>query len=194
MTNNLSCFRATSALDTESERVVQEALDNLVADAKLTTIIVAHRLSTIRGANKICYVDKGKICEVGTYEELMALPGGLFKRLESLQTIGDPADAMAKPIRDKRNSPRKGDVLHGEFNDEVELSKVSAAKEKSKNNKKKAVEIAREEYHLFIIGCVGAFFGSIMYVQVLLFLVLSASVSVLTIIAVFLVKVLSLLI
>lgn len=62
---------ATSALDTNSEAKVQAALDN--ASKGCTTVIVAHRLSTIRGANKIVVVSKGKVVEEGTHQELYKL-------------------------------------------------------------------------------------------------------------------------
>merc|ERR1719379_52472 len=61
---------ATSALDTESERVVQEALDDLMAKHKRTTIVIAHRLSTVRNVDKIAVVEEGRIVEEGTYDEL----------------------------------------------------------------------------------------------------------------------------
>ena len=64
---------ATSALDMESESIVQSALDK--ARAGRTTIVVAHRLSTIRGADVICGVNKGIITEKGTHEELMQQQG-----------------------------------------------------------------------------------------------------------------------
>jgi len=63
---------ATSALDTQSERIVQAALDDLLTRHKRTTIVVAHRLSTIRNADKICVVNEGCIVEEGTHGELMA--------------------------------------------------------------------------------------------------------------------------
>jgi ATP-binding cassette subfamily B protein len=75
---------ATSALDTESERLVQEALVRLTKDR--TTLIVAHRFSTIRHANRIVVLHAGNIVEVGTQSELMAL-NGYFTRLARLQTI-----------------------------------------------------------------------------------------------------------
>ncbi|MEE1346764.1 MAG: ATP-binding cassette domain-containing protein, partial [Bacteroidales bacterium] len=73
---------ATSALDTQSERLVQEALDNLLKDR--TSIVVAHRLSTIRHADLICVFSEGRVVERGTHDELMAL-GGMYKKLNDLQ-------------------------------------------------------------------------------------------------------------
>jgi ATP-binding cassette subfamily B (MDR/TAP) protein 1 len=66
---------ATSALDSESERIVQEALDTLLTVRRRTTLIVAHRLSTIRNADKICVISGGCVAECGTDAELMALNG-----------------------------------------------------------------------------------------------------------------------
>lgn len=68
---------ATSALDSISEKLIQEALDNLTKNR--TTIVVAHRLSTIRNADRIAVIDNGKCIEYGTYDELMALKGAFYK-------------------------------------------------------------------------------------------------------------------
>lgn len=73
---------ATSALDTESEKLVQEALENLMKDR--TTIVVAHRLSTIRNADLICVMHEGQIVERGTHDELLA-QNGYYKRLIEMQ-------------------------------------------------------------------------------------------------------------
>ena len=73
---------ATSALDTESEKLVQEALENLMKDR--TTIVVAHRLSTIRNADLICVMNEGQIVERGTHDELLAIDG-YYKRLIEMQ-------------------------------------------------------------------------------------------------------------
>ena len=73
---------ATSALDSESERLVQEALEHLMKDR--TTLVVAHRLSTIRHADQICVMHEGQIVERGTHDELYAL-GGYYTKLVDMQ-------------------------------------------------------------------------------------------------------------
>jgi ATP-binding cassette, subfamily B, bacterial MsbA len=75
---------ATSALDTESEKFVQVALENMMQNR--TSIVIAHRLSTIQKANKIIVMQKGRIVEQGTHEELIAL-NGTYNKLVSMQTL-----------------------------------------------------------------------------------------------------------
>jgi subfamily B ATP-binding cassette protein MsbA len=75
---------ATSALDTESEALVQEALDRLMQGR--TTFVIAHRLSTVQIADRIAVMDRGRIVELGSHQELMQL-GGLYSRLYSLQFV-----------------------------------------------------------------------------------------------------------
>lgn len=74
---------ATSALDSESESLVQEALDMLMKGR--TSLVIAHRLATVRNADKIFVLDKGQIVESGNHEELSALENGTYKKLCDLQ-------------------------------------------------------------------------------------------------------------
>ena len=74
---------ATSALDSVTEKEIQTAIENLTADR--TTFIVAHRLSTIKNADKIAVMDGGRCVEYGTYEELMAKKGRFYE-LKKLQS------------------------------------------------------------------------------------------------------------
>ncbi len=75
---------ATSSLDTESERAVQEALEHLMAGR--TTVVIAHRLSTVRRADQIVALEDGRVVERGTHAELLAA-GGLYRRLHDLQAF-----------------------------------------------------------------------------------------------------------
>lgn len=77
---------ATSSLDSESERLVQDALEKLMKGR--TSIVIAHRLSTIRKADQILVLDKGRIVEKGTHEQLMQLEEGIYRNLSELQYAG----------------------------------------------------------------------------------------------------------
>ncbi len=75
---------ATSELDSESELLVQRALANLMAGR--TVVVIAHRLSTVRRADRIVVIDRGAICETGTHEDLVT-HGGIYQRLHELQFV-----------------------------------------------------------------------------------------------------------
>ena len=75
---------ATSSLDTESEHKVQQAIDRLMEGR--TTLVIAHRLSTVRHADQIIVLDAGRVAETGTHDELMQNKG-LYRKLVDMQNI-----------------------------------------------------------------------------------------------------------
>ena len=87
---------ATSALDAKSEAFVQDALERLAAGR--TTLVIAHRLSTVRNADQIVVMDRGRVVEQGSHEELL-VKGGVYARLYALQFGEQDQD------QDQANSP-----------------------------------------------------------------------------------------
>jgi subfamily B ATP-binding cassette protein MsbA len=85
---------ATSSLDTQSERWVQRALSNLMQGR--TTIVIAHRLTTIHRADKIVVLDRGRVAETGTHDQLM-LRGGIYRDLYELQFSDDLVEEVRSP-------------------------------------------------------------------------------------------------
>ncbi|CAH2039117.1 unnamed protein product [Thlaspi arvense] len=109
---------ATSALDAESERVVQEALDRVMVNR--TTVIVAHRLSTVRNADMIAVIHRGKMVEKGSHSELLRDPEGAYSQLIRLQEINKDHGSKTSEIASGssfRNSNLKksmeGSVISG---------------------------------------------------------------------------------
>ncbi|CBZ51791.1 hypothetical protein NCLIV_015830 [Neospora caninum Liverpool] len=96
---------ATSALDTVSERVVQDALDNLIKTTQATTIIVAHRLTTIQNADQIIVLDGragtgSEVVQIGTHASLMAQPEGLYYQLVQSQLVG-----LSREVEEAQGAP-----------------------------------------------------------------------------------------
>lgn len=111
---------ATSALDAESESIVQSALEN--ASRGRTTIVIAHRLSTVRNADKIIVMKAGQVMEVGTHETLIEQKG-LYHELVHAQVFADVDDKPKKKEAERRmsrqTSQRKGSVVRANL---VEIS------------------------------------------------------------------------
>jgi subfamily B ATP-binding cassette protein MsbA len=84
---------ATSSLDAESERLVQDALQTLMRNR--TSFVIAHRLSTVRSADRILVVERGTIVESGRHDELLARPQGVYSRLYALQVFGSDGPSAA---------------------------------------------------------------------------------------------------
>mmetsp|Transcript_113419 Transcript_113419/g.354706 ORF Transcript_113419/g.354706 Transcript_113419/m.354706 type:complete len:117 (+) Transcript_113419:3-353(+) len=90
---------ATAALDTASERQVQDALDELLRAKRRTTLVIAHRLSTVQGADQICVMCQGRVVEQGTHQELLERPGGHYVKLIGRQQALLTEAEAAKPAK-----------------------------------------------------------------------------------------------
>jgi ATP-binding cassette subfamily B protein len=88
---------ATSAVDTETEKEIQKALDNLVRGR--TTIAIAHRLSTLRKADRLVVMDKGEIVEEGTHDALMETQGAYWRLYEAQQRQAQAEGAILREVQ-----------------------------------------------------------------------------------------------
>jgi subfamily B ATP-binding cassette protein MsbA len=86
---------ATSSLDAESERLVQDALANLMRNR--TSFVIAHRLSTVRRADKIIALERGRVAEIGRHDELLSRPGGVYAKLYAQQMFERQPEEAAAP-------------------------------------------------------------------------------------------------
>ena len=121
----------------------------------LTTIMIAHRLSTVRKCDRIAVVADGKVREIGTHDELMAIPDGRYRRMQAFQTM-EGAEALSAPLRARAKAE---DAIAEKERDEEEEGDTGEAeldKEKEKNNAKRARLLAKDDRYLFAIGGFGA--------------------------------------
>ncbi|CAF1257081.1 unnamed protein product [Adineta steineri] len=147
---------ATSALDNVSEKIVQEALDR--ACKNRTTIIVAHRLTTIQNADKIYVLDKGNVIEEGTHETLMAKEDGRYRTLvKSQQTDGEPDDtdqismATAVAEEEKQRTERVRAFSEGEAIDITRKGSISSDKQ---SPFVRLLLMNKTEWINIVIGCI----------------------------------------
>ena len=131
---------ATSALDAESENEVQKAIDNIVKNKKITTLIIAHRLSTIKNADVILFLNKGKIVEMGTHDELIE-KNGEYKKLVQRQLVNYESNKEKKQKKndekndDKKNDDDKNDDKKNDDNNEDVKEEKKFKRKKSKKHK-----------------------------------------------------------
>ncbi|KMS96030.1 hypothetical protein BVRB_002890 [Beta vulgaris subsp. vulgaris] len=168
---------ATSALDAESEKIVQEALDRIMVNR--TTVIVAHRLSTVRNANMIAVIHQGKVVEQGLHSELLKDPEGAYSQLIHLQEIrkesGEAKDAreIRSQLSLRRSSLRSSSqgssgrissardsfkAVAGLLTaDPLEsITPLPAAEEQSQVSIKRLASLNKPETPILVLGCISA--------------------------------------
>lgn len=155
---------ATSALDAQSERIVQDALER--AAKGRTTVVIAHRLSTVRNADIISVFEDGQIVEEGTHNDLVSVPNGAYKQLVQLQQIEGgkresekemndvdpdaiPTNAMTKSIS-QNNASIDGKSLEGLEGEEAKLAVVDPGVVR------RTFKMNSKEWFYILLGCLGA--------------------------------------
>nr|CAH7755523.1 unnamed protein product [Callosobruchus chinensis] len=143
---------ATSALDTTSEAEVQAALDAISGNC--TTIIVAHRLSTIRNANVIVFVADGKVVEKGSHAELVAAKGAYYN-LVSSQNITDTSEDQDNPKLARTLSLSNKSYTYDREDDNEELEEESE-EQMAKGVLGKIIKLNQKEWYATFIGCLSS--------------------------------------
>ncbi|ETN10611.1 hypothetical protein PPTG_10723, partial [Phytophthora nicotianae INRA-310] len=154
---------ATSALDAESERVVQAALNDLMDKTRMTTLVIAHRLSTVRRADKIVVVNGGHVVEEGNHDELVTIEDGIYNKLYTIQEekAQEEAEAVTTSVNDEdiqRGLPRR--VSSRSVNDDAGFTNCEvesqAAETMSKFTIFDAIAFSRPERKTFIVGIIAS--------------------------------------
>ena len=130
-----------------------------MADKAQTTIVVAHRLSTLRNADRIAFVEKGKVRELGTHEELMAKENGRYRRLQSLQNLDSTSTTEAKFDSDEHEV----DEHEIRTEEDVDNEEVELDKETVKTNARRAKLLAKGDGYYVLVGTVGAFLAGVVF-------------------------------
>ena len=142
---------ATSALDNESESIVQEAIDRLMVSKDHTVVVIAHRLSTVRNADKIALIADGRVLEFGSHDELVQKSDGRYKRLFDSSKRRSTLESMGLNNIGKSNEK--------DFQDEEEEIDWEAKikEEESKAfSAKRARRMATPDLLYMFVGAIGA--------------------------------------
>uniref|UniRef100_K3WTE2 Uncharacterized protein n=1 Tax=Globisporangium ultimum (strain ATCC 200006 / CBS 805.95 / DAOM BR144) TaxID=431595 RepID=K3WTE2_GLOUD len=156
---------ATSALDAESERVVQAALNDLMDKTQMTTLVIAHRLSTVRRADKIVVLAGGAVVEEGPHDSLIQIEDGVYRNLYTIQEekAQEEAEAAAAELANARDEPQVSEMtrkasMRSEKSDRV--GDVSMANEIDTKSTRftilDAMAFSRPERKFFVVGMFAA--------------------------------------
>ena len=133
------------ALDSESEKIVQSTLDELMKESRQTTIVIAHRLSTVRNADRIAVIMDGRVRECGNHDELMKR-NGIYRRLVELQESNIDLD-LNDLISDEEFGLRRSS-----------LSRRQRSEEQDEYDTKTLRKMSEADSRYLIIGGIGAIF------------------------------------
>ncbi|CAM6050786.1 unnamed protein product [Sphagnum compactum] len=151
---------ATSALDAESERVVQDALEHIMVGR--TTVVVAHRLTTIRNANVIAVLQRGNIVETGTHTELLRNPDGAYSQLVRLQQIEkQQPEEYRRSMGEDNQFPESVDQINSNTSDIITRSvsgRISSGRKSATTETSlfRLVALNKPELPFFILGSLAA--------------------------------------
>ena len=155
---------ATSALDNESEAIVQEALDALMQSRERTCIVIAHRLSTVRNADRIAFIADGHIKEFGSHEELMEKPKGRYRRLVETQNRISTVTSLHVLASTKKDGEEEEKVEDTDWEKAIEEEETKAF------SLGRARKMASPDAFYLLVGSVGALMaGSVFPMWGLLF-------------------------
>ncbi|KAL9186963.1 hypothetical protein ACHAXT_010683 [Thalassiosira profunda] len=148
---------ASSALDSESEHLVQAALDQIMQTKRQTTVVIAHRLSTIKNADRIAVIGGGVVREIGTWDQLMAKEGGRFRRMTMFQSLdGHKKDINA--ILAQVEAAEDGSVNDQDFD---AMAGDEPGQSVKPNHSKRARLLAKDDLGFLAVGSLGALFAGV---------------------------------
>ncbi|RHZ74187.1 hypothetical protein Glove_227g57 [Diversispora epigaea] len=157
---------ATSALDTESEHLVQEALDKATASKSFTSIVIAHRLSTVKNADKIVVMNQGEIVEIGNHEELIAKRGAYYDLVQA-QELKVEEDKDVEEIEVSSQSEDEDDMTQDDSDIKIGLKSLEEEEDKKKLEQPspfgKILKLQKSEYPLFFTGLIGSVISGLIF-------------------------------
>jgi ATP-binding cassette subfamily B (MDR/TAP) protein 1 len=145
---------ATSALDNESEAIVQEALDALMQSRERTCIVIAHRLSTVRNADRIAFIADGHIKEFGSHEELIEKPKGRYRRLVESQNRRSTITSLHVLASMKQDGKEEEEEV-----DDTDWEKAIEVEETKAFSLVRARKMASPDAFYLLVGAIGALFA-----------------------------------
>lgn len=143
-----------SALDNESEGIVQAAIEKLIESKQHTVVLIAHRLSTIKNADKIAFIAEGKVQEFGSHEELLRIPEGRYRRLVHSSKLNSTLASAGLTIAGSKDDKLMKEK--DEDQEEIDWEAAIAKEAKDSFDLKRAKQLAKPDTLLLIMGTIGA--------------------------------------